>query len=873
MKKKFIKTIFNQYLLSFLIPAIVVLFYYIFRHFYPFGNSSILTVDLGQQYIDMFAGFRNTILHHPEQIFYSFSKNFGGEMFSEWFYYISSPLNFIFLFFKQKYLTVGILFLTVLRFGLAGLSMQFFLIKKFLLKKNFALIFSISYAISGWMVGNQVNLLWQDQIILLPLLALVSINAVKQNRFLPLILLFAFSIIDNFYIAYMIGLFLPFFCLWEISRLNENKKIKITKFTKFIGSMFVSVFLSSIILIPIIFQLAQGKGQDILSQINWGFAKKSYLTILKLLPGSFDFDQMKNGQANIFVPFINILGTIIYFFNKKEKILTKTIALFLIIFYLLSFVWQPLNIFLHMMQYPAWYPYRYSFIFCFIIIYLAALGIRDEKIINWKSVIISFLIVILISSFSFTIYKSAKSNNISPSQIILFFIISSLTIIIYLYQKKISPNKWLITLILITLISSASNLYISTNNFSYLTQGEYQRTINALQKATNFLPKKGFYRVGQTFSRTRGDPYSIGYNGGMHFSSTVDKLTPELFGAFGQTASDYYTSYSHGTILSDALFSMKYFIAPNPKSSRYLSGSPKKMGSAYRPDLSNYQLKNKNRSTYTYENKNVLPIAFLANKNVSTNKILLGNPLLTTNNLWHGINGHNTLLKTGQTLFFRTKNLKKMNKLYGYAQKINKQEDGIISMNIRPKNNDSYYITIPNTFNINNIWISINGKEIPQSAEQRDVVPLNVANNDKNKNINVSFHIKKNNIFLNNFQLYSMNYKKLKKEVSKIKQKSLKHISFSQTKITGIINNTNKNNVLMTTIPKAKGWHAYINGKERNPITIDKYFLGFKLKKGKQKVTISYREPYFRLSLIISLSTLIIVLLVNSYNHKTIKKA
>ncbi|WP_054669836.1 YfhO family protein [Lentilactobacillus senioris] len=46
----------------------------------PFGQSSILTVDLGQQYIDFFAYFKHTLLTDPSGFLYSFSKGLGGDM-------------------------------------------------------------------------------------------------------------------------------------------------------------------------------------------------------------------------------------------------------------------------------------------------------------------------------------------------------------------------------------------------------------------------------------------------------------------------------------------------------------------------------------------------------------------------------------------------------------------------------------------------------------------------------------------------------------------------------------------------------------------------------------------------------------------------
>ena len=60
--------------LSFWTPVLLMLGYFIYRGFYPFGSSSVLTVDLGQQYVDFFAYFRHTLLHSPSELFYSFSK-------------------------------------------------------------------------------------------------------------------------------------------------------------------------------------------------------------------------------------------------------------------------------------------------------------------------------------------------------------------------------------------------------------------------------------------------------------------------------------------------------------------------------------------------------------------------------------------------------------------------------------------------------------------------------------------------------------------------------------------------------------------------------------------------------------------------------
>ena len=45
-------------LISFLLPVLIMGGYFVYRGMAPFGSSTVLTVDLGQQYVDFFAYLR-----------------------------------------------------------------------------------------------------------------------------------------------------------------------------------------------------------------------------------------------------------------------------------------------------------------------------------------------------------------------------------------------------------------------------------------------------------------------------------------------------------------------------------------------------------------------------------------------------------------------------------------------------------------------------------------------------------------------------------------------------------------------------------------------------------------------------------------------
>ena len=75
--RKIFDTNIPVYILSFLIPVLVLLIGMWIKDVYPMGDRSVLLWDLEIQYTDLFAWFRN-VLHSGEGILYSFSKSLEG---------------------------------------------------------------------------------------------------------------------------------------------------------------------------------------------------------------------------------------------------------------------------------------------------------------------------------------------------------------------------------------------------------------------------------------------------------------------------------------------------------------------------------------------------------------------------------------------------------------------------------------------------------------------------------------------------------------------------------------------------------------------------------------------------------------------------
>ncbi|MGO3873041.1 MAG: YfhO family protein, partial [Lacticaseibacillus paracasei] len=194
-------------ILSFLLPGLLVGLYFAIRGTFPFGSSSVLTVDLGQQYIDFFAYLRQTLLGHPGQLFYAFNKALGGDMYGVFAYYLLSPFNWLVVLFPADMLDVAAFLITVLKISTIGFTMGWYA-KRHAIHGMMIPAFGLAYALSGWLLANSFNLMWLDAAMLLPLIIDSVEILFKDGRVMAYIGWLAAALIINFYTGYMIALFL-----------------------------------------------------------------------------------------------------------------------------------------------------------------------------------------------------------------------------------------------------------------------------------------------------------------------------------------------------------------------------------------------------------------------------------------------------------------------------------------------------------------------------------------------------------------------------------------------------------------------------------------------------------------------------------------
>ncbi len=255
-----------------LITFIILLISLAVNHIYPFGDTSIAVYDLEWQYQSYF-GWLSNVLHGQSNLFYSNAKGLGGGMLTLFAYYLSSPFNVLAILFSPAQTPELISLLTLIKLPTCAITCAVFLTGRFADHINaisdqlILVLISTAYALCGCVGGYSSNLMWIDGYYMLPLVALGIYRLVTEKKVGPLFCAVLFSILFNWYTAYMNCLFAILYFFFELLRHNawsfriHTKKL-LRMCGRFIFVMALAVGTSMVLLWPNIVEQLEGKGAN-----------------------------------------------------------------------------------------------------------------------------------------------------------------------------------------------------------------------------------------------------------------------------------------------------------------------------------------------------------------------------------------------------------------------------------------------------------------------------------------------------------------------------------------------------------------------------------------------------------------------------------
>lgn len=643
-KKKAKKQDYQKYgilyfVLSFFVPLFILTLALIALHITPFGDHSLAITD-AKFYLNGEMWF-SRLLKGQENILYSFNNGLGG---NEWSIFAWGGFGFgnlLSVFATLETIPSVFTWICVVNLSVCGLTMYILLSYVNGDSKISNLIFSTSYSLCGFNVVNcyQTGFLLGPELLPLVILGLILIFRGKN----PLLYIFslAFCAFFNFYFAFhlcVISLvfYLAYICVHEKELKGKQRGL----FLRWSVSSLIGGLLAAPMWLPTLKAYSGGGRLNQTGLLEYTFNENMpFIHIFsKLFTGANSTDELVSGLPNIFCGILVLSLTILYFIDKNNEVRRKRAAGIVLGFYLLTFYIRSFTLAMHGGTHTNWFPYRYSYVFSFLLVCLAAEEFRlvsewrDEDI--KKCGITLFLAAILVFSTSY--------GFISGGTVVLDFFLLLLMWMGFRFYKTRPDKAPLRTFSLLLLILVGINLYanfiVSTKNVQdwELDLNEYKKNIfvsGALVDALN-KSEKVFFRMEKDVSESDSvgvDPLLYDYNGVSHSGPAVRMFVHKGLCRIGINWFDMRHWYSEGVpAATDSLLGLKYLI-----SARDLT------------EEKGYENKIEMEGTGIYQNPYALSPAILSNADIS--ELELGdNVFRNLNAIWKTMTGQKKDIFTEQ---------------------------------------------------------------------------------------------------------------------------------------------------------------------------------------------------------------------------------
>ena len=488
------------YGISFAVPVAVMLCAYLANGI--FTQWSILINDLSSQYSAFLLYYRNSMLENG--IFYSFSKALGGNFFGIFTYYLTSPLNLLVFLFPSDKIEMPIAIMILLRFGFASMAFSWFVQKvKPGCDKIMATAFGIVYALSSYMVVLCYHLLWGDVYFMLPLIVGFLLDIFKGKSCRNFVIAFTFMIISNYYMAYMVGIFCALMFVHHCIT-AEDKKQCVKSFTELAKAAVLSVAFTAWLLVPTVFALLQGKF-TIPDQrlVAFGIGDLVY----KMFVGSYD------SVGNISAPFIYCGGAAVVlflakWFAKNIALKEKLADLFVIAVLFLSMWLVPLNKVWHMFAAPNAFPYRFTFIFAFFLLWKAFEGCCEFKNVN----ITLFAPFVVVYMVALSVVRGDIERYVPLRYMLVTVMVAAVAVICIYLAQHYKMKMFMLLMSFVMVGDMAINAYLLIGqNYEMLAKqpaDNFAKQYNINAQQLENADAEGFYRIFNIKNEFEGVDYT-----------------------------------------------------------------------------------------------------------------------------------------------------------------------------------------------------------------------------------------------------------------------------------------------------------------------------------------------------------------------------
>ena len=813
----------------------------------PFGPNSFSTIDSMHQYIPFYAELREK-LQNGQGLFYSWNIGMGQNFLALATYYLACPINLLIVFFTRQGIYSAFTFFVIFKICFSAGAFGYWLSRRRggNPSNNWLITaFSIAFALNNYMLGYHWNVMWLDCIMVLPLIILGMERIFRNESPRMYILSFFYAFFCNYYIAFIICVFVV---LWFLAHSHRSVGAFFRKTGAFICYSVLAGGMAAVGLVTAFMGIMQtqsaGKG---FPEFSW------YGDFVKLLKQHFFLTepidtQSFDGGLNAYCGTFTVLLFFLYLFNNRISVGERIRKLLLLAFLMFSFNNTVMNFFWHGFHDQYGIPNRFSFVYIFVLLtvaYDALMRLRQTPV--WSLAVAGILSLL----FYFYCYKAGDPSGIVSGKwmtIITFALISVMFMFLLFRQRGIMKLK--VTSVILCCLFSVeilTNAALGYYKLDVASGGYYSEYEADLADATEYIDAKDemegtlFSRSDLAMTRMLDEATYMGMHSIGTFCSTVNGQLVRTMGRLGcYEGANEFLFYGGNPVLN-MLINLQY---------TYVHG-PDYAGIAGReePVYDNATVK-------VYESPRVLPIGYMADGD-----ILSWNP--ESSDRYTGITNFAKALSGVSAAYIRLSptiaSAGEHCKTWvndGSPHLINFKRDGsgkkLKVTAIFFVEESGIHVIDTKLSGGKKVRYKLNDVEMGNARYQSQLFDLGELNAGDKVELTVEFNDDASESGTISLYDYLLNEDAYNEIYDTLSDEGLKVTYVRDGKLDGTVT-AKKDGILFTSIPYDEGWTAEVDGNKAEIISLGDSFVGLKLTEGTHEIKLRYVSPGFKLGLLASI--------------------
>ncbi|MBR6760916.1 MAG: YfhO family protein [Oscillospiraceae bacterium] len=869
----------GAYVLAFCIPIFIGLLMYRAMEIAPFGENSVLCMDLWGQYAPMYTQIAQS--DSLSELLYSWNGAFGYNNWAQSAYYCNSIFWLGLRLVPLEHLISYINWICLLKLGCAGVTCLAYLRRHLKSRSVFLIGGAVAYSLCAYMLAFLSQPMWTDVLIFAPLVLLGMDRMLQEKKPLCYLLMLTLTICSSFYIGFAMCIFC---CIYfaanalpvlQMGR-NEEGKLRLQgvgTFGRMTGLFTVSSLLAGALSAPVILPVAKAISLTLASEAAFPQRLKWYGNVADLLRHMLSEQPLcvETTGVNLSIGMIAFLLLPLYFFNREISEKQRAANGIVLGFLGLSIQCNYLDFIWHGFHFPNQLPGRWTFLFSLFAVLLICDTVVHLQGLTLPRCMGGLAISATALYLAYNGIGSETKAELPDIYFVLFAIavmLLLLAIIVELLRKAAqrNPESQLTRLplrlasILCTAAMAAVCIYDSGRSYIHIAQFETHgtRVANGVSYQNNILKQRAygekwacdettFYRVEANQGFTFNPSMIGGYHGMGYYSSTMRGKAFSLLQYLGNRvyAQNVSSVYQQESPVQNSLFGIRYHIdyvrsmdqlpctnVVESDASCDIVENTTALSLAYAvsPEILDVKVTNEVRAI---ENQNKLLNAITGKqydvfRKINTASFYYNNATLTEHKNWNA------------NYFHAVDNAAPVSFHYSYVC----DTDG------------PYYLE--HNFRAGSIRITVNGKERIVDPQMVRFVYLG----DYTAGTAVTVEATLENIAVGcvGMNLYAFDTAKWEQAYAQLSETQLQVEEFRNTHIRGTISLPAKQ-MVMTTIAQDGGWKVYCDGKRIEPTLVLGELICLTLPEGEHTLEFRYQVPGLIPGLLLCLAALLLCLL------------